>query len=158
MNKSDINNYFPNRRHPASGVFITRNAPTIVYVTVCTHNRVPWLDCKEVHDHLISVWSNSKAWSVGFYMIMPDHIHFFCAPNDLDIRLRNWMRFWKTSFHKTAPDKKWRWQYGEWDTRLRRSDNYHQKWEYVRDNPVRKELVVSPDEWPFQGELNELRW
>ena len=91
-------------------------------------------------------------------MIMPDHIHFFCAPNDLEIPLRNWMRFWKTRFHKTADDKKWRWQNGEWDTRLRREDNYHQKWEYVRDNPARKHLIDDPDKWPFQGQLNELRW
>jgi hypothetical protein len=40
----------------------------------------------------------------------------------------------------------------------KRSENYHEKWEYVRQNPVRKGFVPSPDDWPYQGILNELRW
>ncbi len=28
-----------------------------------------------------------------------------------------------------------------------------QKWEYVRDNPVRHGLVASAEEWPYQGEI-----
>jgi hypothetical protein len=42
--------------------------------------------------------------------------------------------------------------------RLRRGENYSDKWEYVRMNPVRAGLVADPDEWPYQGVLNELRW
>jgi putative transposase len=45
-----------------------------------------------------------------------------------------------------------------WDTQLRRHENYDDKWEYVLQNPVRAELVGTSDEWPFQGELNVLRW
>jgi putative transposase len=36
---------------------------------------------------------------------------------------------------------------------LRNDESYSQKWEYVRENPVRAGLVVRADEWPYQGEL-----
>ena len=45
-----------------------------------------------------------------------------------------------------------------WDTQLRRGENYHEKWEYVRNNPVRRGLVANADEWPFGGVLNDLLW
>jgi hypothetical protein len=36
--------------------------------------------------------------------------------------------------------------------------SYDEKWEYVRSNPVRHSYVTDPADWPYQGELNELRW
>jgi hypothetical protein len=45
-----------------------------------------------------------------------------------------------------------------WDTQLRRGENYDEKWEYIRANPVRAGLVPRVEDWPHQGELNELRW
>lgn len=50
------------------------------------------------------------------------------------------------------------WQRDVWDTQLRDAGHYHEKWEYVRLNPVRKELVSDADAWPYQGELNVLWW
>jgi len=52
----------------------------------------------------------------------------------------------------------WKWQSDCWDTQIRSGTHYHEKWEYVRLNPVRKELVEESDDWPWQGELNVLRW
>ena len=158
MNKPDNKTAFLQRKRAASGVHISRNVPTIVFVTVCTRNRVAWLAQPAAHAALLAAWAEADGWLIGFYMIMPDHIHFFCAPSDLEMPFKNWMRYWKSRFRKMTPGEEWRWQSGEWDTRLRRSDNYHQKWEYVRSNPVLKKLVDDPDKWPFQGELNVLRW
>jgi putative transposase len=45
-----------------------------------------------------------------------------------------------------------------WDRQLRTGESYAQKWEYVRNNPVRKGLVAAADDWPYQGELNVLVW
>jgi len=50
------------------------------------------------------------------------------------------------------------WQKDCWDTQLRRAESYREKWEYVRQNPVRAKLVTNPDDWPYQGVLNTLRW
>ena len=50
------------------------------------------------------------------------------------------------------------WQRDCWDRQLRTGESYTQKWEYVRNNPVRKGLVACADDWPYQGELNVLEW
>lgn len=45
-----------------------------------------------------------------------------------------------------------------WDRQLRNGESYSNKWQYVRNNPVRKGLVADADGWPFQGEMNVLHW
>ena len=73
----------PQRKRPASGVFLSRYQTTIVYVTVCTRHRRRWLATPEVHELLCSVWREATAWLVGRYVIMPDHIHLFAALGDI---------------------------------------------------------------------------
>jgi putative transposase len=45
-----------------------------------------------------------------------------------------------------------------WDTRLRRSESYTEKWNYIRENPLRKGLAARPEDWPYQGMFNVLPW
>ena len=52
----------------------------------------------------------------------------------------------------------WKWQSDCWDTQMRSQQHYHEKWEYMRQNPVRKGLVNRVEDWPWQGEMNVLRW
>jgi hypothetical protein len=48
------------------------------------------------------------------------------------------------------------WQEHFFDHMLRSSESYSQKWDYVRQNPVRAGLVASADERPWQGEVESL--
>ena len=48
------------------------------------------------------------------------------------------------------------WQKEFFDHLLRSDESHAQKWDYVRDNPVRARLVSDPDEWPYQGEIHVL--
>src|SRR5687767_670152 len=73
---------FDSRKHPVHGVFRRRNTPTIIYVTFCTRHRDPWLANEEVHLVARQVWLSARAWYVGRYIIMPDHIHLFAAPGE----------------------------------------------------------------------------
>ena len=148
----------PIRRRPAHGVQITLGEPTIVWLTVCTKDRHPWLNNHTAHAHLIQVWRSADAWIVGRYILMPDHLHLFCAPRDLNFMLNAWVKYWKSQFTKTAKQPDWKWQVGHWDTRLRRHESYSEKWVYAMQNPVRSGLVAKSEDWPFQGELNVLRW
>ncbi len=68
------------RKHPVHGVLAVPNQPTIVFLTVCTKNRQPWLATSEVHNLLHLVWASADAWLVGKYIIMPDHVHLFTVP------------------------------------------------------------------------------
>ena len=72
------------RRRPAEGVLIFRDQPTIVFATICSRRRRSHLANDSVHNALVQSRRVAAAWLVGFYLIMPDHIHFFCAPNGED--------------------------------------------------------------------------
>ena len=91
---------------------------------------------------------------------MPDHIHLFVAL-DPEMTLAAWMKSLKNSLSKTLRNQNIpapHWQKGFFDHVLRSTDSYAQKWEYVRDNPVRAGLVRTWLEWPFSGEVHRLEY
>jgi len=49
-------------------------------------------------------------------------------------------------------------QKGFFDHLLRSGESYSQKWEYVRDNPVRAGLVEAWEEWPYNGEILRIEY
>jgi len=77
MKESLSENQYPDRKRPTHGILHFDNKPTILFDTVCTKDRKQALDNQQVHQLLREVWSESTAWLVGRYVIMPDHIHFF---------------------------------------------------------------------------------
>jgi putative transposase len=92
---------------------------------------------------------------------MPDHVHLFCAPGEEPpTPIRSWVKFWKSHAARGWPHQEHApvWQRDFWDTQLRRGESYTEKWDYVVDNAVRARLVERPEQWPYQGELNVLRW
>jgi REP element-mobilizing transposase RayT len=150
------------RKHPAHHSFVERfNELAIVLLTVCTKDRKRILAKAAACETLVSAWNAASDWSVGRYVVMPDHLHLFCSPaNTLGRPLEQWVRSWKTLASRRWPRPKQQpiCQLDFWDTQLRRREHYDEKWEYVRANPVRAGLVTHPDDWPFQGELNQLPW
>jgi putative transposase len=100
--------------------------------------------------------------AVGRYVIMPDHIHLFvCGSNDFE--LGRWMGMLKQCLEKAVPapassagrrlQKTPIWQRRFFDHVLRNEESYAQKWQYVRDNPVRAGFVDNADQWPYAGEI-----
>jgi putative transposase len=146
------------RQHPAQGVHFYAGQPTIVFLTVCTKERKSWLADAAVHEPLRAAWSSAQAWLVGYYLLMPDHLHLFCAPHDPAFNLEQWVTFWKRQFRRLHPDRNAHWQAQAFHHRLRREEDYTEKWNYVRENPLRKGLVKVADEWPYRGMINPLRW
>jgi putative transposase len=90
------------RRKPAAGIHIDLGQPTIVFVTVCTENRVPWVAQPEAHKLLVDTWNEARTWLVGYYLLMPDHVHLFCVPVDVAIPLNRWISYWKRLFTQNA--------------------------------------------------------
>ncbi len=41
---------------------------------------------------------------------------------------------------------------------MRNRIEYEEKLTYVRENPLRKQLVVPPGEWPYEGRIHALWW
>jgi putative transposase len=146
------------RRNPAEGVLIFRGQPTIVFLTVCARNRRQCLANANVHDALVASWEEADAWLISCYLIMPDHIHVFCSPVNEGCEIEHWISFWKRRSRRRYGENAPRFQSRGFHHRLRRSENYRDKWDYVQANPVRAGLVKDASAWPYQGVLNELVW
>jgi putative transposase len=150
------------RKHPIHlDVQDRRDTPSIIYLTVCTKRRKPILANPGTHELLRAAWRDGRSWLVGRYVVMPDHIHLFCAPSESEAQpLLQWASYWRSATacnwitHADTPI----WQRHFWDTQLRRSESYDQNWQYVVENPVRAGLVARSCDWPYQGEMNMLQW
>lgn len=152
----------PSRRslphHPA----VSRtNQSIIIFVTVCTKRRRSLLANQDIHELIVNAWQESDSWLVGRYVLMPDHLHLFCSPARIpESPLRDWVFRWRATVtrHWPRPEEKPIWQKDFFDRQLRKGQSYSEKWEYVRNNPLRAELVEGTDDWSYQGELNKLTW
>jgi putative transposase len=151
-------NPLPTRKHPAHGVLHLTRQPTIIYDTICTRNRKPWLANDDVHSLLREVWTDATAWLMGRYVLMPDHIHYFAAATGQEIEYENWVKYWKSQFSKRHGNRDHRWQTDHWDVRMRSKEQYEEKWIYALHNPVRHGLVKQHEDWPFCGEINCIDW
>jgi len=92
---------------------------------------------------------------------MPDHVHFFCLAELNAKSLVAFMQAWKQWTSKRIALKVKLsghiWQEEFFDHILRSSESYGQKWDYIKENPVRAKLVASSEQWPWQGEIESLR-
>ena len=129
----------------------------LFFVTFCTFERRKLLASDTVHTAFVSFATRAhleQNVAVGRYVIMPDHVHFFVRRPD-DLELGRWVGMLKQTLAKqiapagTLPI----WQRGFFDHLLRSDESYAQKWNYVRENPVRAGLVKKPDDWPYSGEI-----
>ena len=155
-------NLFPGRKSlPHLPPKSQDNQSIILFLTICTKNRKPILNHPQIHELLKNCWSEADNWSIGRYLLMPDHIHLFCSPaNFPPTPIASWLRFWKSLASKRWPSVKDKpiWQRDFFDRQLRNGESYRDKWNYIAQNPVRKGLVLKSNDWPFQGELKVLEW
>ena len=133
-------------------------ASPLFFVTFCTHRRLRWLACDEIHTAFVRFASRAESEfnvAVGRYVIMPDHVHLFvCGGPDFILGL--WIGMLKQALAKAVDHSKKRgqiWQEGFFDHVLRNDESYAQKWDYVRQNAMRADLVKSAEDWPYQGEI-----
>jgi putative transposase len=151
--------------------------PPLYFVTMCTEGRRKLLANERVHRRLVEYGERGGARGAGLgrYVIMADHIHLFVR-GALDFRLGVWVRGLKrvvaaavlggrnsiqrdqinaaeTAASTTLGKRNTLWQRGFFDHVIRNSESYAQKWNYLRENPVRDGLVRVAEEWAFQGEI-----
>lgn len=117
-------NELPQRQNPASGVHVQIGQSNIVLLTINTEKREPWLNNEMAHQLLRQTWSEATAWLVGDYLLMPDHLHIFCAPRDLHFTIETWIAYWKREFALKHKRKEWKFQSRGWHHRLRDGENH----------------------------------
>ena len=131
-------------------------AAPLFFVTACTLYRRPFPSLAAATDSFVKYTTRAQSFNiaVGRFVIMPDHLHFFVC-GDHNFTLSEWMKGLKRGITNSVLGNgdRLKWQPGFFDHLLRNDESYSQKWNYVRENPVRAALVKASDEWPYQGEI-----
>ena len=84
-------------------------------------------------------------WWCELFLVMPDHAHAIMAfPREqlMSEVIRNWKR-------GTARIQRVRWQDGYFDHRLRDEKEARETWDYIRRNPVVKNLCAAEEDWSW---------
>lgn len=146
----------PNRP-PRLHLVFQKYDPPLYFVTFNTYKRRKLLANARVHSSLIEFTKvgEQRGTALGRYVIMPDHVYLFVR-GGIDFVLVQWMRMLKRRLSEAISAPLPHWQKGFFDHVIRHSESYAEKWEYVRQNPVRAGLVNDPKEWPWQGEIASL--
>ncbi len=145
------------RRQPASHLKTLDWAGTIIFLTSAAQERRDYFNNWRAAATFHRLWSDGSRWQVGEYVIMPDHVHLFVRPRyPGQIGLCAWTGWWRGLAARELRSSVW--QRGMWDVRMRSAEQYAEKREYVRQNPVRAALVHAPDDWPYRGKIHDLFW
>jgi putative transposase len=135
----------------------------VYFITTCTLRRHKILAGRDIAQVLVDEWRSARdrhGWAIGRYVIMPDHVHFFCSAESDAKTLPAFMQRWKEwTSKRMSRELNFKgniWQEKFFDYVLRSGESYSQKWNYVKENPVRAGLVKNADDWPWQGEIETL--
>jgi putative transposase len=100
-------------------------------------------------------------WRIGRFVVMPDHVHFFCISNERRdafslSRFVGAIKEWTAKQMVACGARPPIWQKQFFDHLLRSDESYANKWTYVHENPVRAGLVAKAEDWPHAGEIETL--
>jgi len=131
----------------------------VYFLTICVSGRKPLLANPESFAILRAEWEAAPeryGWTVGRFVVMPDHVHFFCVCDETETAkslsafvggFKQWTT--KAILRRLAlPAPLWQREF--FDHCLQ---SYATKWDYVRENPVRAGLATTADDWPYGGEI-----
>jgi REP element-mobilizing transposase RayT len=134
---------------PRIPVWLPLEKPVIYFVTWCVEHRRPVLANAEAFSAFRNSIRKLTGWQIDAAVLMPDHVHILAWPRhreepigDLSALVKRWMR--------QELKAEWKWQPGCFDRLLRTNESAQEKWEYMRENPVRAGLVNAWQDWPYQ--------
>ena len=140
---------------PRIPVWLPWEQRVIYFVTICVENRQCVLANHPAFAAFKTAIDRLRHWRVLAATLMPDHMHVFVAPTqDRDAKLGNFSAAVKRWMRQEL-SASWNFQPGCFDRLLRSDESLHDKWLYVRENPVRAGLVEHWSDWPYQIELDD---
>jgi REP element-mobilizing transposase RayT len=87
-------------------------------------------------------------WHASLLVLMPDHLHVLVAfPHDRE--MRKTITDWKSLLARKGGIA---WQRDFFDHRIRDHENWEQKADYIRQNPVRGGLIQRTEDWKYAWE------
>ena len=99
------------------------------------------------------------SFNVYSYCLMPDHFHALIGPGNSGRALGEICGAFKSLTTRIS----WKWYEGKlwqrqyFDHIIRNEDDFLDCLRYIKNNPVKAELVEKAEDWPYTGRLDYLR-
>jgi len=134
---------------PRIPVWLNHDQPVIYFLTFCVADRRPVLANDQTFAAFADVVHKLSNWKIIAAILMPDHVHLLAAPNNRDAEVGEVSAGIKRAVRKRV-QANWQWQPGCFDRLLRSDESAEEKWNYIRENPVRAGLVDHWSRWPYR--------
>jgi putative transposase len=103
------------------------------------------------------LYYDDNKWKVYTAVILPDHVHSLVQPlphpeggvHDLAEILHSVKRFSAYQINRLRGAKGPLWQDERYDRMVRDETEFLEKWNYIRNNPVKAGLAVTPEDYPW---------
>jgi putative transposase len=122
------------------------------FVTTATFNRRRLFQVAvnaELFLETLQHYRREGHYKLHAFVVMPDHVHLLITPQHLSIE--RVVGFIKGSFSHRLGLKFPVWQRGFTDHRIRDSDEFQARREYIHQNPVRARMVEVPESYPYSS-------
>jgi putative transposase len=133
---------------PRIPVWLPLDKDVTYFITSCVRDRQPVLANRLAFHAFKAAIDNIKRWQVIAAVLMPDHLHTIATPLKRDAPVGEFVALLKRRMRKDL-NAKWNWQSSFFDHLLRADESAQQKWDYMRENPVRAGLVKCWGDWPY---------
>jgi putative transposase len=138
-------------RPPRIPVMLPWGCRVIYFLTLCVVPRCNALDNEAAWRAFGQTLKRLNKWNTYCVLMMPDHVHLLTAPLERELSVAaflKWLKRWFNDVYELP--EKCEWQAGGFDRLLRTSESIHEKWQYIRENPVRAGLVAHWKQWPYR--------
>jgi putative transposase len=137
------------------------STPRAYFITICSHEGKEAFSNKDVAKAVIESLKKNKIKShfkIYIYCLMPDHLHILLNPGNSNLSVSRFIQTFKsqTGFWYEKQYGSSLWQRGFYDHIVRQNENLIKIAQYILDNPVRKELVEEPEQYPYSGAMDEI--
>jgi putative transposase len=130
---------------------------TTYFITICAHMHQNLFQRTEVAQLMVATlfkYRDAGEFELHEYVIMPDHIHLLLSLHD-EQKLSRAIQLIKGGFshafgeHGIVMREVWQQRYH--DRRIRDDNEFAEIAEYIRQNPVRRGLAESAEEYPYSS-------
>jgi len=154
------NKIYPKRKNPRLKGF-DYSLPYAYFITICAFNKNKYFIKKDLNmkiiDCLISEKNRTK-FLIFAYCLMPNHLHLIISPGNSGISVSKFIGGFKSKTTRLVWDNgiKKLWQDRFYDHILRKNEDLRKIAYYILNNPVRKGLVQSFEEYEYCGVIDEI--
>lgn len=106
---------------------------------------------------------DGKKWTLYAAVVLPDHVHVLAQPlcqddagaYDLGEILHSIKRFSARQINQARGKQSSLWQDERFDRIVRDEAEFLEKWNYIRNNPLKQDLVSRPEDYPWLYEKGQ---